>query len=164
MTFQKNESYSIHLCSFQVLELPEMRAPSQIKSCATPYYCPGTKALCSTVTPQARNHSDVIDRAGLFHQNMAYLQTVCMWHPSPPALGRLSLKALPAITWEASRHCASQGAPLMQETKQSKRKRHPRVSHLLIIATASTKMGTHLSWHYTTDTHVHLPISLLIKV
>lgn len=42
------------------------------------------------------------------------------------------------LLWQAASHCANQGAPLTQETKQSNYKRSPRVSHLLIIAMAST--------------------------
>lgn len=139
-----------------------MRAPSQIKSCATPF--------CSIIALVQRQHCNTTSQESQWcdWQSRSLppkhgLPTNCLYVTSlaPPALGRLSLKALPAITWEASRHCASQGAPLMQETKQSKHKRHPRVSQLLIIATASTKMGTHLSWHYTTDTRA--PPNLLVN-
>lgn len=70
-------------------------------------------------------------------------------------------KSSVSLSIHIANRCAEQGAPLMQETKDSKNGRPTRVSHLLIIAVSVTKMGTHASWHYT-RAYVHtidLPVN-----
>lgn len=87
--------------------------------------------------------------------------------PTNPACGveRLSSEPLPASAYTMA--ATVRKHLLMQETKQSKNKRRPSVSHLLITAMSSTKTVTHVRWHYSahvhTHTHTFFNLPLLIK-